>query len=294
MTVADRIALAVVIVIWGLHYVIAKAALDQFPPLFMIVLRLMIVAILLAPFLFRRRPPLKALAGMALSLGVFHYGLLYGGLAGIDAGPAAIAGQLSVPFSVLLAALVFRERLSAFQGVGMAAAFAGVWLIAGEPRTAPGLGSLAAVIASSVAWAIASVQIRRLGPINGFVFNAWVALIALPFVLAASVLLESGQIEAVRAADWRGWTAVLYSSIAVSVFSWTLWYRLLAKYGVGRVVPMNLLCPVLAVGFAILMRGEPLTWEIAVGSLITVAGVAAIHFASHRMRAAGRSEEQRA
>ena len=293
MTVADRIALAVVVVIWGLHYVVAKTALDQFPPLFMIVLRLAIVAILLSPFLFRRRPPLKALAGLALSLGVFNYGLLYGGLAGIDAGPAAIAGQLSVPFSVLLAGVIFHERLSAFQGIGMAAAFAGVWLIAGEPRTAPSLGSLVAVIGSSVAWAITSVQIRRLGPINGFVFNAWVALIALPFILAASLLMESGQIEAVRAADWRGWTAVLYSSIAVSVFSWTLWYRLLSKYGVGRVVPMNLLCPVLAVGFAILLRGEPLTWEIAAGSLITVAGVALIHFATQKLRAVGRTGELR-
>jgi O-acetylserine/cysteine efflux transporter len=47
----------------------------------------------------------------AISLGGIHYSLMFTGLIGVATGPAAVAAQLFVPFSVLLAWLMFRERL---------------------------------------------------------------------------------------------------------------------------------------------------------------------------------------
>ena len=284
MTVLDRLALAAVMAIWALHFIVGKVGLAQFPPLFLIAIRLGIVALLLAPFLFRSRPPFRHLMGFALSLGVLHYGLLFAGLSGIDAGPAAIATQLTVPFGLILAAIFFREPLTPWQGAGMAGAFAGVWLLAGEPRVAPSLVSLLLVVSSSLAWAVASIQIKRVPPINPFVFNAWVAALAAPVLLAASLAVEDRHAAILAEADWRGWSAVLFSAVLASIVSWGLWYRLLAKYEVGRIVPKTLLVPVMAVFLANLLLGEPATWEIVVGGLLTVAGVAVIHVAGSRAR----------
>lgn len=286
MTFLDRIALAAVMVIWALHFIVGKIGLSQFPPLFLIAIRLAIVALLLAPFLFRSRPPFRQLIGFALSLGVLHYGLLFAGLSGVDAGPAAIATQLTVPFGLILAALFFREPLTPWQGLGMAGSFAGVWLLAGEPRVAPSLGSLLLVVSSSLAWAVASIQIKRAPPINPFVFNAWVAALASPVLFVASFAVEDHHARILAEADWRGWSAVLFSAVLASIVSWGMWYYLLAKYEVGRIVPLTLLVPVMAVALAVLLRGEPVTWEIVAGGLLTVAGVAVIHVAGCRARRA--------
>jgi O-acetylserine/cysteine efflux transporter len=289
MTLLDRLALIAVIVIWGIHFIVAKVALEQVPAFLMITLRLAIVAVLLAPWLFKPLPPLRALFGLSLSLCVFHYGLLYLGLAGIDAGPASIASDLKVPFSVLLAAMIFGERVTPWQGAGMLSAFAGVWLISGEPRMESSIVSLLLVVAASLAWAVSGIQIRRLGPVDGRVFNAWIAVMALPPMAGLSWGLEDRQWEAVAALDWRGWSAILYSAVVVSILSWSLWYYLMAKYEVGRIVPPTLLCPVLAVFLASFLRGEPLTWEIMTGALLTVGGVALIHFSGVHARAVAKA-----
>jgi O-acetylserine/cysteine efflux transporter len=273
----DRLALAAIIVIWAIHFTIGKVALAQLPPLFLTAVRLSLVVAVLAPFLWRPHPPMKRLVPLAICLGILHYALLFCGLKGLDAGPAAITSQLVVPFSVILAALVFRERFTISGALGVVLAFAGVWLLAGAPRVAPNLGSLFLVGAASLAFAAASIQLKHLGPFDVFVLNAWVAVISAPALFTISFMIEDGQIAAAQAADWRAWASVGFSAVFASIISWGMWYHLLVRYEVSRIIPMTMLVPVLAVVFAVLLRGEPLTVEIVGGGLITLFGVALTH-----------------
>jgi O-acetylserine/cysteine efflux transporter len=134
------------------------------------------------------------------------------------------------------------------------------------------------VVAAAFVWAVANILIKRLHGINVFVLNAWVALLALPQLVLASLLLEHGQLEALAAADWRGWGAILYMALGASITAYGLWYYLLGKYEVNRIVPMTLLAPVVAVFFAVLILDEPLSVRIVLGGLLTMAGVAMIQF----------------
>jgi O-acetylserine/cysteine efflux transporter len=277
MSSGDLAAAGLVIVIWALNFVIGKLGLLQLPPLLMLSLRFGLVAVLLVPWITRpSRRQWPFLLALSVVLGTGHFGLMFVGLSGIGAGPAAIAIQLTIPFSAILAAVFFRERMSWPQMVGLLIAFVGVYLLAGEDERPLSLVHFLLVVAAALAWAGANVLIKRLGPINGVALNGWIALLATPQLLCASLLLETGQWQALRDADLQGWGAVLYMAVCSSIIAYGLWYRLIERFPMNRVVPMTLLAPVLAVIFAVWLLDEALTSRIVVGGLLTLAGVAMI------------------
>lgn len=275
----DWSAASVVVLIWAMNFVIGKVGVQELPPLLLMGLRFTLVAALLFPFL---RPPGRGrwplIAALAVVLGCLHFGLLFVGLSGVSAGPAAIAIQLTVPFSAVLAAIFYRERLGPWQLVGMGVAFAGIWLLTGEPAHAPNMAHLLMVVIAAFSWSVANVLIKRLGPINVFTLNGWLAVLTAPLLLVASALLEHGQLAALSAADWRAWGAIVYMAVGASVVAYGLWYYLIEKHEMNRIVPLTLLAPVLAVFLAALLLDEPLTTMLLIGGAVTLTGVAMIQF----------------
>lgn len=269
------------VVLWGLNFVAVKMALATLPPLLLIGLRFTCVALILAPF-FRPRPEqLKAVAGIGVVLGVGHFGLLFMGLSGMEAATTAIVTQLGVPFSALLAWAVFGETLGLGRAVGLVMAFAGVALLAGEP-TLPSLLPLGLVTVAMLAWAVSNTQVKKVGAIDPMALNGWMAVFAAPMLLLLSLLTEHGQMEAIAASGWTVWAGLAYTTLASSIVAYSLWYRLLARHDINRVVPITLLGPVVGVASGVLVLGETLTWQKLVGGAIVVAGVAAVQFAGRR------------
>ncbi len=281
MNAAGWAAAVTVVVVWGLNFVAAKVAVGLIPPLGFMALRFLIVGLLLAPLF---RPRLEQLPGIALvsvMLGVLHFGLLFVGLRGIDAATAAIAVQLSIPFSALLAAIFFGERLGPARGGGMVLAFAGVVLLAGEPAR-PDPVSLGLVAFAAFAWAAANVAIKRQPAVSPMVMNGWMSLMAAPQLAALSLLFEDGQVAAFAEAGWAGWGALAFTVLGASIVAYSLWYHLLGRYELNRVVPFMLVAPVIGVAGGVLVLGEPLTWHKVVGGGVTIFGVAVIQFAPAR------------
>jgi len=269
-------ALAAVILIWSSNFVAGKIGLMHFSPMFMLALRFSLVTVLLAPFLFRPGAPLGKLFQLSVMLGGLHYSLIFTGLNGIDAGPAAIASQLYVPFAALLAWVFFSERLGLAQAFGMAVAFAGVYILGGEPDIRPRPLPLLMVVGAAFTLAIATIQIKSLGPINILALNAWVALFSTPQLFLLSWLFEAGQGEALGNADWRGWAVIAFMGVGVTIGGHSLWYYLVRRYPVTIVTPPTLLIPVLAVIFAVVLLDEPLSSRMLIGGAITIAGVAVV------------------
>lgn len=283
LAAADWTAAIAVVLIWALNFIVGKVGVMQLPPLLMMAVRFALVAALLAPFLQPMTGRWPLVAAIAVVLGGLHFGLMFSGLRGVGAGPAAIAIQLTVPFSALLALLFYREKLGLWQLSGMAVAFVGIYLLAGEPTHPPSLPHFLMVVAAAFAWAVANVLIKRLGPVNPFTLNAWVAVLACPQLLLASLLTEHGQVAALQAADWRAWGAIVYMAVGASIIAYGLWYHLLGKHPMNSIVPMTLLSPVLAVGLAVPLLGEPLTSAVLLGGGVTLLGVAMIQFLRPRL-----------
>lgn len=270
-------ALAIfVMVVWGYNFVVAKYGLAELPPIFMMGLRFALSAALLVPFVAMPRGRMREVAALSVTLGAAHFSMMFTGLKTVDASTAAIAVQLQVPFSALLATVLLADPPGWRRMLGMAVAFGGVVLIAGEPRFGGTLWALGLVIGAAFVWAVGNIQVKKMGGIDEMALLAWMSVMAAPQLFLLSFLLEDGQLAAARAATWRGWGAVAFQSVAIVVLTYGIWYRLLARHSVNAMVPYTLLVPFFGVASAVLFLGETLTARVVIGGAVTIAGVAII------------------
>lgn len=295
MTLAVRplhlLALVGVMMVWGGNFAVAKIGLAQLPPILLVALRFMLVAAILVPFVRVPRGKLRGIALVSVVLGLLHFSLMFTGLDGVDASTAAISIQLQVPFAALLAAFAFGERLGWRRALGMAIAFAGVVIIAGEPRLQGAYLSLALVISAALVWAVANVLVKRLGELDGTQLNAYMALFAFPQLFLASFLLEGGQWQAMATADWTTVGLVLlFQSVVVVGLGYGTWYAMLGRYDVNIAMPFTLMVPFFGVASGVIFLGDVLTLGFVAGGLLTVLGVGIVTI--RRPRLAGPTAER--
>ncbi len=270
----DILIAVTVPVVWGMGLVIAKPAVDQFPPILLMALRFAVSALALVWFVKIPRAALGKLAVAALIGSTLQYGLTFNGLRLLDASTTGLIVQAEAPFLALVAAVFLGERLGFRRVAGMAIAFAGIWLISGEPRIRGQEVGVAMVLGGAFMWAIGQTMIRTLGEIGGMTVIAWVSVMAAPQLLVASMIVEDDQGAALAGAGWQLWATVLYLGLVMTALGYSCWYHVLGRYEVNRVAPFLLLTPVASVLGGALFLGEALTATIVTGGAIVVGGVA--------------------
>jgi len=281
----DFAALGLIAVVWGVNNLLAKIAVDSMPPLLTAALRFAIVLVALAPFL---RPPKggwRELIVVALLTGPLHFALQYAGLRlAHDLSPMVIAMQLWIPASVGFAALWLGERIDTRRLAGIGAAFGGVAAMAMDPAVFTQLGPLTLVALAAASYGAGAVLVRRAPPMHPLTFQAWIAAISCPVLLAGSALTESGQLDAMRTAHWTIWAAIAFASLASSIAASALMFRLVQRYEVSRTTPFLFISPVVGVGLGVAVLGDPLTWQFGLGAGLTLLGVALVALAERRGR----------
>ena len=285
MNVSDVLRALAVATIFGTGVVFAKAAIEHFPPILLMSIRFSATAAVLLWFV---RPPwhlMHRIFWAALVGAAIQYSLTYTGLAGLDASVMILVVQLEVPFAALLAWLVFKDPLGWRGFGGMVLAFAGIALIAGSPEQRTNLLPVLLVAGGGLAFAVGQIMIKRIGQIGGFTMIACVAAIAGPQLLVSSLIFEQGQMEAILRAPPIVWVTVAYLALVMTSLGYALWYHLLGRYEVTRVIPFLLLVPVTTVLGGVLFLGEPLTLIRVAGGLLVIAGVAIMNLTRAAPRA---------
>ena len=274
-TVEVLMALTVPLV-WGMGLVLAKGAIDQFPPILLMGFRFTLTALLLVWFVPIPRKNLVWLFFTAIVASAIQYSLTFTGLKGLDTGVAALIVQLEVPFLVILGAVLLGEKPEARKWVGIVIAFVGVALIA-NPNTFNGsLIAVALVIGGALSWALGQIMIRRMKDIAGLTVTAWIAVFAAPQLFVMSALFESGQAHAIQQAKPIVWVAVAYLGIVMTAFGYFLWNTLIRRHDVGRVAPFLLLLPLYASLGGMLFLGERPTVNSLLGGAVILMGVGII------------------
>jgi len=271
-----------VAVIWGGGFLFAKVAIEHFPPILLMAMRFTVTALVLVWFVPIPKQQLGRLFWVALIGAAIQYSLTFTGLKHIYASTAIIVIQLEVPFAVMIAVVFLKDRVDFVKIIGMALAFVGVIVIAGEPRLQGDLFWVLMVAGGAFTWAVGQVMIKSLGPVGGFTLIAWVAVFAAPQLYVASWLVESEQLEAIRTATWIVWAVVAYLGIVMTAVGYAIWYHLLGKHPVYQVAPFLLLLPVTTVLGGVLLLDEELTVRLIVGGLLAIGGVAVINLIHRR------------
>jgi O-acetylserine/cysteine efflux transporter len=278
----DLLVVIAVPIIWGFGFTLAKGTFDAFPPIFLMSLRFSIAALILIWFV----RPLWDRAGRLLLTtfvgGTVAYSLQFTGLSGMYASTAVLVVQGEVVFASLLAAIVFKDRLNRWQAGAMVIALVGIAFIAGDPKIQGDPWPFVMVALGGLSWAAGQVLIKSLGPVGGLRLIAWFAAFCGPQFLLTSLVFEEGQWQAVTAASWTDWSKVFYLAVIMTAGGYALWYRLVGIYRLNQIVPFLLLVPVTSIAGGILVLGEELSTNVAIGGAIVLAAVTFIHLSQAR------------
>ena len=257
----------------------------EFPPLLLMGMRFCIVAFALVWFVPRPRGYLSDIFWIALISSTLQYGLTFTGLSMIDASLAVIVVHLEVPFGVLLAVIILRERPGLQRIVGMLLSFSGIVLIAGQPSLEGQMFAIFLTGSGALVWAIGQLMVKRLGSaVGSFSLVAWVGVFSGPQMILASFLIEDGQWMAIQQASWVGWGTVAYLGIVMTILGYGIWYRVLSRNPMSQVMPVLLLLPVVTIVSSMLLLGERPTPAVLTGGAVVLAGVAVIVFTRNNVQ----------
>lgn len=274
MSLRDASIAVFVAMLWGAQVTAVKIGGAELPPLFMVGVRFLLMSVVLVPF--TKLPPRDMwipIGLIATVYGSLHFGLLYLGISMVDASSSAVVYQLATPFTVVLAAVTFGDRISWVAGIGIVLAILGVAILMGGIRADGNTMGFILVALAAFAFAVGTIVIKRLGPFKPLSLNAWVALFGAPQVLILSLILERNQLPTIINASVTSWIALGYTAVSGGILGFALWYWLLNRYPVSRLAPFTLLVPLFAVGFSVPILCEHLSFSLILGGAVVIAGV---------------------
>jgi O-acetylserine/cysteine efflux transporter len=265
MSPKDLLLALVVIIVWGLNFVVIKIGLHDMPPMLLGALRFMLAAF--PAILFVRRPqiPLRwlLLYGLTISLGQFAF-LFYAMSVGMPAGLASLVLQSQAFFTLLFAALLLGERLRVANLFGLLVAAGGLLLIGLQGDRLMTIAGFFLTIGAASMWALGNIVTRRLGKVNLVGLVVWGSLVPpLPF-LALSWLLEGPEDSIL---------VLIYLAFGATILGYGLWSRLLSRYPASQVAPFSLLVPVVGLTSSALLLDERLGPLQVLGALLVMLGL---------------------
>ncbi|MCA2214280.1 DMT family transporter [Jidongwangia harbinensis] len=282
MTNATVIRFLALALLWGGSFTLIKVSLEGLSPAQLVLARLALGALVLAVIAAVRQVGLPRggtvwghLTGAALFGQVLPFLLLSYGERSAGAGVAGVLIGATPLLTLTIAyAALSAERATARKVVGLLIGFAGIVVVLAPWREAPGsLGGEIACFGAAVSYAISFVYVRRflsprgLAPLS---LAAGQLLVAVVLQALASPLLEWGTV--------RLTSRVLVSIVLLGVLStglaYVLYFRLIGDIGATSASAVNYVVPVAAVGVGVLFLSEPVTWNLLVGGLIVLAGMA--------------------
>ena len=220
----------------------------------------------------------QLLGTMALgATGIFAYNLLFfTALSVLPAGRTSLIIALNPVVTLLIAAALLGDRLSATRWLGVALALLGVWVVVTRGDLSQLVQSLGkgelAMFGAVCAWAVYTLVGRKLlqglspvlatlwAAIWGTLFLGLLALRDMPHVHADSFTPEV-------------WAGLAFLGVLGTAVAFVWYYEGLRQLGAARTVVFNNLVPVFGVLLGWLILGEPLSASLLAGGALAIFGV---------------------
>jgi len=269
----------------GFGFAIAKPAMQQFPPFLLMGLRFTIAALILIWWFPIPKKFLKDLFIVSLIGGTLTYGLVYMGLDRIDASSSILLVHTEVPFGVIIAYFLFKERPGIKNIHGIAIAFVGLFILLGAPNLEGKLIGVLLLLFGAFFWSLGMVMAKPLSKkIGGFAVTAWVSLFSGPMLLLGSFIFDGNTINYFLSADSKGWLIVAYLSLIMQPLAYGTWYHVMGRNPVHKVMPVMLLLPLTGLSTAIFLLGEEPTKQVFIGGAIILFGIGMILFSKPKKK----------
>ncbi|TDN68611.1 EamA family transporter [Paraburkholderia sp. BL10I2N1] len=277
MSPKDLLLALVVVVAWGVNFVVIKVGLHGVPPMLLGALRFLLAAIPAVFFVKRPQLPWRWLLayGATISFGQFAF-LFTAMYVGMPAGLASLVLQAQAFFTLLFAVMFLHERFRAQNVIGLLIAAGGLAVIGLEGGHVMTLAGFVLTLCAAVSWALGNIVTKKIGKVDLVGLVVWASLIPpLPF-LVLSYFLEGPQRIAAALTGIGGSSifAIVYLAFIATLLGYSLWSRLLSRYPASQVAPFSLLVPIVGLASASLFLDEHLSTAQIAGAVLVMTGLA--------------------
>ncbi|KZQ07315.1 acetylserine transporter [Enterobacter kobei] len=282
MTRKDGLLALLVVVVWGLNFVVIKLGLHNMPPLMLAGLRFMLVAFPAIFFVARPKIPFKLLLGYGLTISFGQFAFLFCAIKfGMPAGLASLVLQAQAFFTILLGAFVFGERLQGKQLAGITLAVFGVLVLIEASLNGQDVALLGFMLtlAAGLSWACGNIFnkliMQHAARPQVMSLVVWSALIPVIPFLAASFILDGPDVmlRSLVDIDLTTILSLIYLAFVATIVGYGIWGSLLGRYETWRVAPLSLLVPVVGLASAALLLDETLSALQLLGAVLIMAGL---------------------
>lgn len=293
MSVSHVLQALLVVLIWGVNFVVIRWGLNEVPPFLLAAARFSLVVFPAIFFIKKPNVPWRWLIAYGLfnSFGQFAF-LFWAMKVGMPAGLASVVHQAQVFFTLIFSVLILQQRTQVTQWLGLMIAVLGLALIAYGKNVGSAAGmqmttvGLLLNLLGAASWAMGNVVVsamRRAGiQPEPFGLVIWSSLIPIVPFLLISGLFERHVYPDWQAISWHSIVSALYLAWAATLLGYGLWSRLLSQYEPNWVAPFTLLVPVVGLLTAWLVLGERLNqWQLwgsaclLIGLVVNVLGLRA-------------------
>jgi drug/metabolite transporter (DMT)-like permease len=272
--------------IWGSTWMFIKLGLRDLPPFTFAGVRFIIASLFVALVVAWRRKPLprgrsqwQLIVVTGLLSFTVNYGLVFWGEQRTSSGLAAILQTMITVFGLVIAHYYLpEERITMTKLCGVLMGIAGVVLIFSNQLTHEGSAALwgsVGIVIGAFAAAYANVLVKRSG---GQIDLA--TLVLGQMICGLIPLLIIGTTTEGNPFKLR-WTplalvSLLYLALVGTAIAFLLYYWLVRHIKVTNTMLIPLVTPFIAVVLGMLVLDESLTWRIAVGGAVIMAGIGLI------------------
>ena len=278
MPVKDLLIALAVPLLWGFGLAISKLGMEQLPPMLINGLRWIIAGLVLVWWFPIPKKIIKEIFLVSFVAVTLQYGLTYTGVSMIDASSAVLLVQSEVPFGVLVAFFMLKERPPIKNIIGLFIAFTGLVILTGAPNLEGKYFGVFLILSGALTWAFGQVLAKPLSEkiSSPIALTAWIGILGGPQLIIASAFVEGDILKHITSANYVAWSIVLYLALLMTAVGYSFWYFILKRYPVNKVMPIHLLLPVSGIITAIVLLKERPSIEVFVGGAIIILGVGLI------------------
>jgi O-acetylserine/cysteine efflux transporter len=277
MSPRDLLLALVVVVAWGVNFVVIKVGLHGVPPMLLGALRFTLAAVPAVFFVKRPNLPWRWLFAYGATISFGQFAFLFSAMyVGMPAGLASLVLQAQAFFTLMFAALFLHERFRLPNVAGLLIAAGGLAVIGLQGGHSMTVAGFALTLCAACMWALGNIVTKKVGKVDLVGLVVWGSLIPpLPF-FAASYLFEGPQriVAALSGISAMSIFAIVYLAFIATLIGYGLWSRLLSGYPASQVAPFSLLVPIVGLASASLFLDEQLTMVQIAGALLVMAGLA--------------------
>jgi drug/metabolite transporter (DMT)-like permease len=284
------IALCATSFIWGSTWVASKIAVEKVPGLQLSAMRQFIAGIIFIAFFKLKGEPwpklsqLRSLLWVALFLLIFANGLSTWSIRYITSGLGALIGALFPLFVVMIERLFFKTTVKPLTYAGLVLGILGIAFVFYDTGFHFQSGSyiFGAVLGliATLSWSIGTIMVaRKKININPYYGMGWQMALSAPFIAAMS--FATGNHVPVSSIPWQSWAGLIYLVLAGSCIAFVCFIYSMKHLPAGIASLYAYANPIVAMLIGSVLLTEPLTVDLLIGTIITIAGV---YLVNHSMK----------